>query len=129
MNKYEKKELFHKGTAPFVMNLFVFFLVFRIVRISGNEDFVDAEIIHIDDFKGKVLPYVGIRFPWNAADAISNQAGQRFIQVFLFIRQFIFDAEEIFKFFNRKQSFDQPVVRSSLDDAVASSFFSSSPAA
>ena len=103
---------------PFFMPLFFFFIIFRIIWIASDEDFIDAEVIHIDDFKGKVLPYVGIRFPWDPADTIGNQAGQGFIQVFFFVRQFIFDAEEIFKFFNRKQSFDKPVVRSPLDDAI-----------
>ena len=71
----------------------IFFFFFRF--LPRDEDFIDAEVVHIHDFKGKFVPDVRIRFLRNAAYAVGDEAGQGLVQVVFFAGQVIFQIEEI----------------------------------
>ena len=68
------------------------------------KNFIDTKIIHIDNFKFVVFPFVYIRFFGNSAYSVCDKAAHGFIEVFSFTGEFFIYQEEIFKFFNRNQA-------------------------
>lgn len=87
------------------------------IFLAGDEDFVDAGAVHVDDFEGEAVPLTFLGDFWDVAEVGGQEAAHGLVVVVVFVGE-LGDVEALFEVVDGAEAVDVPgvlVARGELD--------------